>query len=157
MADAGPSAPPPDPQAVAEAAGRHFSTHDSGTAMIGALLAEIAPGRAVVRMTVTARHLNAAGVCHGGLIFALADSALGFASCSHGIQTLAQHADIHWLRPGLPGDTLTATATEVSRSGRSAVYDVAIANQSGDKVAAFRGLIRAMGVPVGAKLASKNA
>jgi acyl-CoA thioesterase len=94
-------------------------------------------------------------VCHGGFIFALADSALGFASCSHGIQTLAQHADIHWLKPGREGEVLTASASEVSRSGRTAVYDIAVTNQDGELVATVRGMTRSTGLPVGAGIKKK--
>lgn len=138
------------PQQIAEEAARVFSAEDRGTFFIGSELVSIGPGRAVVRLEIAAHHLNSAKVCHGGFIFALADSALGFASCSHGIQTLAQHADIHWLKPGREGDVLTATASEVSLSGRTAVYDIAVTNQDGELVATVRGMTRSTGLPVGA-------
>jgi acyl-CoA thioesterase len=144
-----------DPQAIAEDAARVFSAEDRGTFFIGTELVSVGPGRAVVRLKVRAHHLNSAKVCHGGFIFALADSALGFASCSHGIQTLAQHADIHWLKPGREGDVLVATASEVSRSGRTAVYDIAVTNQDGDLVATVRGMTRSTGLPVGAGIKTK--
>ena len=144
-----------DPQQVAEEAARVFAAEDRGTFFIGAELVEIGPGRAVVRLAVKAHHLNSAKVCHGGFVFALADSALGFASCSHGVQTLAQHADIHWLRPGRDGDVLTATATEISKSGRTAVYDIAVSNQDGELVATVRGMARSTGLPVGAGIKPK--
>lgn len=144
-----------DPQAVAEEAARVFSAEDRGTFFIGSELVSIGPGRAAVRLKVCAHHLNSAKVCHGGFIFALADSALGFASCSHGIQTLAQHADIHWLKPGHEGDVLVATASEVSRNGRTAVYDIAVTNQNGDLVATVRGMTRSTGLPVGAGIRKK--
>jgi acyl-CoA thioesterase len=139
-----------DPQAIAEDSARVFSAHDRGTFFIGSELVSVGPGRAVVRLEIRAHHLNSAKVCHGGFVFARADSALGFASCSHGIQTLAQHADIHWLRPAHEGDVLTATAGEVSKSGRSAVYDIAVTNQDGALVATVRGMTRSTGLPVGA-------
>ena len=101
------------------------------------------------------RLVSIAKVCHGGFVFALADSALGFASCSHGIQTLAQHADIHWLKPSREGDVLTASASEVSRSGRTAVYDIAVTNQNGELVASVRGMTRSTGLPVGAGIRKK--
>jgi len=148
-------APARDPQAVADEAARVFSAEDRGTFFIGSELVSIAPGRAVVRLKICVHHLNSAKVCHGGFVFALADSALGFASCSHGIQTLAQHADIHWLKPGREGDVLTATASEVSRSGRTAVYDIAVTNQTGELVATVRGMTRGTGLPVGAGIKTK--
>ena len=136
--------PKRDAQAIAEDAARVFSAEDRGTFFIGSELVSIGPGRAVVRLKIHAHHLNSAKVCHGGFVFALADSALGFASCSHGVQTLAQHADIHWLKPGREGDTLTATATERVRYGRSGVYDVTV--RRGDEVIAeFRGRSRTTG------------
>src|SRR5512134_2686878 len=76
-----------DPQVIAEEAARVFSAEDRGTFFIGTELVSVGPGRAVVRLRICAHHLNSAKVCHGGFVFALADSALGFASCSHGIQT----------------------------------------------------------------------
>lgn len=143
------------PQEIAEAAARVFQAEDRGTTFIGAQLVVISPGGAVVRMEVKAHHLNSAKVCHGGFVFALADSALGFSSCSHGVQTLAQHADIHWLRPGREGDVLTATAREVSRNGRTGVYDIAVTNQADELVATFRGMARSTGLPVGAEIGRK--
>src|SRR5690606_38519553 len=86
-----------DAQEIAEEAARVFSAEDRGTFFIGTELVSVGPGRAVVQLKICAHHLKSAKVCHGGFIFTLADSALGFASCSHGIQTLAQHADKHWL------------------------------------------------------------
>lgn len=144
-----------DAQEIAEEAARVFSAEDRGTFFIGSELVSVGPGRAEVRLKICAHHLNSAKVCHGGFIFALADSALGFASCSHGIQTLAQHADIHWLKPGHEGDVLVATASEVSRSGRTAVYDIAVTNQNGDLVATVRGMTRSTGLPVGAGIRKK--
>jgi acyl-CoA thioesterase len=143
------------PQEIAEEAARIFAAEDRGTFFIGAELVEIGPGRSVVGLKVAAHHLNSAKVCHGGFIFALADSALGFASCSHGTQTLAQHADIHWLRPGREGDVLTATASEVSKSGRTGVYDIAVTNQDGELIATVRGMTRSTGLPVGAGIKPK--
>lgn len=144
-----------DPQEIAEEAARVFSAEDRGTFFIGSELVSVGPGRAAVRLEVRAHHLNSAKVCHGGFVFALADSALGFASCSHGVQTLAQHADIHWLKPVREGDVVTATASEVSRRGRTAVYDIAVTNQDGALVATVRGMTRSTGLPVGAGIAKK--
>jgi acyl-CoA thioesterase len=145
-----------DPQAIAEESARLFTAEDRSTfRYLGFSLVEIGPGRAVLRFTVAGHHLNSAGVCHGGLVFALADSALGSASCSHGIQTLAQHADIHWLKPAREGDVLTAMASEVSRNGRTAVYDVAVTNGGGELVATLRGMTRSTGLAVGAGIKKK--
>ncbi|MCW5770893.1 MAG: hotdog fold thioesterase [Rhodospirillaceae bacterium] len=157
MSDGGAESPAVarDPQEIAEEAARVFSAEDRGTFFIGSELVEVGPGRAVVSLEIKAHHLNSAKVCHGGFVFALADSALGFASCSYGVQTLAQHADIHWLKPGLEGDRLVATAAEVSRGGRTGVYDIAVTNQHGELVASVRGMTRSTGLPVGAGIKRK--
>ena len=152
-----PDATKRDPQEVAEEAARLFLAHDRSTfSFLGFALVEIGPGRAVLRFTVAPHHLNSAGVCHGGIVFALADSALGSASCSHGIQALAQHADIHWLKTAREGDVLTATAAQVSRAGRTDVCDVAVTRPDGELVATLRGMTRSTGLPVGAGLEKKK-
>ena len=101
-------------------------------------------GRAVLQMTVREDHANGHGICHGGITFALADSAFAFACNSRNQSTLAQHNMISYLAPGRLGDVLTATATEVSLTGRSGIYDVTITNQNGTKIAEFRGFSRAI-------------
>ena len=92
-------------------------------------------------MTVDRRHLNGHGLCHGGYLFLLADTALAFASNSHGPAAVAAGADIVFLRPGALGDELVADARERSRAGRSGVYDVTVS--AGEvPVAEFRGRTR---------------
>ena len=82
---------------------------------------------------------NGHGNCHGGYLFTLADSAFAFACNSYNTMTVAQHCAITYLIPGRIGDRMTATATEVSRRGRSGLYDIRVTNQDGDTVAEFRG------------------
>ena len=82
---------------------------------------------------------NAQKLCHGGLIFALADSSFGFACNAHNHKAVAASCSIEFLRPGALGDRLTAEAAESARAGRSAFYDVKVTNQKGDLVALFRG------------------
>ncbi|MGE0735144.1 MAG: hydroxyphenylacetyl-CoA thioesterase PaaI [Alphaproteobacteria bacterium] len=130
------------PQQIADAVGASMRYSDVAIGLLNIKLASIGPGTAAMTMPVSAAMLNAASVCHGGLIFSLADSAMAFASCSHGPPTVSQHAAIDYIRPARAGDLLTATATEVSKSGRTGVYDVAVTNQRGELVAAFRGLTR---------------
>lgn len=96
-------------------------------------------GEAEARLEVTADMLNGLNVCHGGLIFALADTAFAFACNSYDKVTYAGGANIDFLRPGKVGDRLLAVATERHRDGRSGVYDVTVRNQDGEQIAVFTG------------------
>jgi len=96
-------------------------------------------GRAVVTMTVTANMVNGFDICHGGLVFSLADSAFAFACNADGRRTVAAGASIEWLKPARLGDRLTADAREIQRSSRGGYYDVQVSNQAGELVALFRG------------------
>lgn len=102
----------------------------------------VTPGGAVMSLVVRDHHCNGHGICHGGVIFGLADSAFAFACNSYNQAAVAQHNAISYLAPARAGDTLTATATEVARSGRSGLYDVSVTNQDGVQIAAFRGASR---------------
>lgn len=105
---------------------------------LGIALDEAAPGRAVVSMTATADMVNGHGIVHGGYLFLLADAAFAFACNSHGPVTVAQSAQVTFLRHAEPGDTLVAAAFERSRIGRSGLYDVTV-SRDGEPVAEFRG------------------
>ena len=93
---------------------------------------------------VEAHHTNGHEICHGGYIFTLADTAFAFACNSYNQVCVAQQNSITYIKPGHNGDLLTATATEISRAGRSGVYDVLVSNQQGDTIALFRGLSRTL-------------
>jgi acyl-CoA thioesterase len=95
-------------------------------------------------MSMTVQHCQTNGhdICHGGVIFALADSAFAFACNSYNKVTVAQSNSITFTAPGKTGDRLTADAREVVRSGRSGTYDVTVTNQDGTVIALFRGLSR---------------
>jgi acyl-CoA thioesterase len=99
----------------------------------------IGPGRAVLTMTVREDMLNGHQTCHGGLLAALADSAFAFACNSYNELTVASGFSIDLLAPGRLGDQLTATCTEVSKAGRTGVYDVEVINERGQRLAVFRG------------------
>ena len=90
-------------------------------------------------MRVGEQMVNGQNVCHGGLIFALADSSFGFACNTHNQRALAASCSIEFLIPAQLGDELAAEATEVGRAGRTAVYDVRVTNQRRETVALFRG------------------
>jgi acyl-CoA thioesterase len=108
-------------------------------------LEAVEPGQARLAMTVREDMVNGHGICHGGFIFALADSAMAFAANSHGERTVAQHATMTWLRPVRVGETLRADALERSRTGRSGIYDVQVTGADGEPVAEFRGHTRLSG------------
>ncbi len=118
---------------------------DAASQWLGMRIDDVGPGSATLTMTVTAQMVNGLDVCHGGIVFTLADSAMAFASNSHGDVSFAVSADMTWLLPATLGDTLTARAREQARRGRTGVYDVDVSNQHGDVIAVFRGRTRATG------------
>ncbi|HKE46145.1 MAG TPA: hydroxyphenylacetyl-CoA thioesterase PaaI [Steroidobacteraceae bacterium] len=120
-------------------AGKKLYEGDRASQALGIRMIETTPGRASVAMRVRADMLNGHRVCHGGLIFTLADTAFAFACNSYGANTLAAAGSIDFLAPGREGDELTATASELWRSGRSGLYEVEVTNQRGERIALFRG------------------
>ena len=117
---------------------------DAASQGLGMRLVEVAPGRAVVAMTVRPEMTNGHGICHGGFIFTLADSAFAFACNSHNRRTVAQGGDIVFVAPAESGQELTATALERLRTGRNGIYDVTVRASDG-VVAEFRGRSREIG------------
>ena len=116
--------------------------NDLASQSLGIRVDHIGPGQATLSMPVRADMLNGHGICHGGMIFTLADSAFAFACNTYNRITVAQQNQITYLSPGQPGETLTATATETARQGRSGTYDVTVTGGDGRTVALFRGLSR---------------
>ena len=112
---------------------------DRASQALGMSVESCGPGRATVTMTVRADMVNGHRVCHGGLIFTLADSAFAFACNSHGDNTVAAGAAIEFLLPAREGDVLRAIAAERWRAGRAGIYEVDVQNQRGETVAMFRG------------------
>jgi acyl-CoA thioesterase len=98
-----------------------------------------AAGRATASMTVRSDMLNGFGVCHGGIVFSLADTAFAFACNAYDDETLSVSAAIEWLEPVRADDRLVATATEDERRGRHGHYTVRVHRQDGALVALFRG------------------
>jgi acyl-CoA thioesterase len=97
------------------------------------------PGRAVMRMKVRAPMLNGHQICHGGLIFTLADSTFAFACNSHNKVTVAAGCSIEFLKPARLDDVLTCEGVEQVLQGRHGIYDMKVSNQRGEVVAMFRG------------------
>lgn len=120
---------------------------DAASAMLGMELVEIAPGRARVSMLVRPDMVNGHDLCHGGVIASLADSAFALACNSHGPVTVAAGFSIDFLQPGRLGQVLHAEAREVSRRGRSGIYDVTVRSddpEAGEVIAEFRGRSRTL-------------
>jgi acyl-CoA thioesterase len=132
-------APPTDPQALAEAVAAAMWSRDHATRALGMRLEAIAPGRAVLSMPVRRDMVNGHALCHGGLIFTLADSAFAYACNSHNHNTVASACHIDFLAPVREGDVLEAEAEERSLTGRTGVYDITVRVRGGKTVALFRG------------------
>lgn len=129
-------------QTLAEDCARAMWQRDTASRSLGMRLDEIGPGRAVLEMRVRADMLNGHGICHGGFIFALADSCFAFACNSYNRVSVAAGCHIDYLTPAREGELLRAVGEERSRSGRTGIYDVSVSNAAGDTVALLRGKSR---------------
>ena len=109
---------------------------------------EVREGYARIAMVVRADMLNGKSIAHGGIIFALADTAFAYACNSRNVNTVAQSATVNFLAPGQLGDRLVAEAREEVLTGRSGVYHVTVRNQKDEKIAVFQGLSRSIGGPI---------
>lgn len=112
---------------------------DEASRWLGMTCERVGPGEAVVTMALEAHHCNGHKTCHGGVSYALGDSAFALACNSYNQVAVAQHNSMTYIAPAFAGDVLTAHAVERSRAGRSGIYDVRITNQNGDLIAEFRG------------------
>jgi acyl-CoA thioesterase len=127
-------------QRLAEAVGRAMLALDEASRALGMAVEEIAPGTARLSMNVRDDMINGHDLCHGGLIFTLADSALAFASNARNQVTVAAAAEIQFVSPARKGETLIAVARERASMGRSGIYDIEVTDRaSGRLVALFRG------------------
>jgi acyl-CoA thioesterase len=125
---------------LAQAVGREMLAQDNASRALGMVLDEIGAGHARMHMIVRDDMINGHDICHGGLIFTLADSAFAFACNARNHVTVAAGAEIHFVSPARKGETLIATARERTSAGRGGVYDVdVIEAASGRIVALFRG------------------
>ncbi|GIV57203.1 MAG: phenylacetic acid degradation protein PaaD [Rhodothermaceae bacterium] len=130
-----------DAQARAERIVAQMMARDAFSRWLGIEVLAVAPGRATLRMTVRDEMLNGFAVAHGGIAYALADSALAFASNTRGRVALALENSIFYPAPVHAGDVLTAEAEEISAANRVAAYDVTVTRADGTKVAVFRGTV----------------
>jgi acyl-CoA thioesterase len=129
---------------LARACAEAMWKQDDASKSLGMEIVEVKYGQATLTMTVMPHMVNGQRIAHGGFIFLLADSAFAFACNTHNERVVAAEGNITFIKPGRLGDKLVATAREISRSGRSGIYDVRIT--VGDTVIAeFRGHSRSIG------------
>jgi acyl-CoA thioesterase len=139
MADSPTTPSPLSPQQTAEAVRDAMWVGDHATKMLGMRITAVGPGSATLEMTVRQDMLNGHAICHGGLITTLADSSFAFACNAYNELTVASGFTVDLVAPGRLGDVLTARCSEVSKAGRTGVYDVDVRNQRGERIAIFRG------------------
>ncbi|PWC52545.1 hydroxyphenylacetyl-CoA thioesterase PaaI [Azospirillum sp. TSO22-1] len=136
------------PEALATAVATAIRGRDRVSRQLGIDLLDIGPGRARMAITVREDMLGGHDLCHGGILFTLADTACAYAVCSRNVATLSQTMNVAFIAPARLGDRLTAEATEVVTSGRTAYYDIRITNQDEHQVAVVRGQCRLLGKPI---------
>ena len=127
------------PEELAKRCAEAMWRDDRASQALGMSLDAVGPGTATLSMTVTETMINGHEICHGGLIFTLADSAFAFACNAYNKVTVAQHCSVTFLAPAKLGDRLTARAEERSLNGRSGIYDIRVDDQDGKAIAEFRG------------------
>ena len=128
-----------DADQLAKACAEAMWAEDQASRGLGMELVSVGPGRAELQMTVTERMVNGHKICHGGFIFTLADSTFAFACNTYNQRTVAQHCAVTFLTAGKLGDKLIARGVEVSRRGRSGIYDITVTRADGAVIAEFRG------------------
>jgi acyl-CoA thioesterase len=133
-----------DAAEMAQACADAMWADDKASRAMGMRIDKVGPGFALLSMSVGMDMVNGHGLCHGGYIFALADSALAFACNSHNQRHVAQHCQIAYLAPGRLGMRLFAEARERFRGERSGIYDVTVRTEAGETIAEFRGHSRSI-------------
>ena len=132
------------PDDLARACADAMWQEDDASNGLGMEIQEIRPGQATLAMTVAPHMVNGQRIAHGGFIFLLADSTFAFACNSHNDRAVAAQCDITFIKPGKLGDRMVATAREISRTGRSGIYDVRVTVDD-VVIAEFRGHSRIIG------------
>ncbi len=137
-----------DADRLARRVAAFMTTLDTASSSLGIDLVSARTRHAIMTMSVRADMLNGHGICHGGYVFSLADSACAFASCSEGQVMVLQSSTITYLNPAHAGDRLTATATMTDLRGRTGIVDVAVETAGATRIALFRGIVRSVGASV---------
>jgi len=133
---------------LAQQCAEQMLENDATTRALGIEVEVPAAGSAVASMTVRDDMVNGFGICHGGMLFALGDTAFAFACNAYNLVTVGGEASIRWLQPAKAGDRLTATASEERRDGRHGYYSIHISNQRDEAVADFYGHCISIGKPL---------
>jgi len=128
-----------DPQARAMRRAATLWAEDACARGLGMVIVEVAPGHAVLELTIAPSMANGHGTAHGGIIFTLADSAFAFAANSGADDHVAEHAQVSFLRPVAVGERLRAEARARHHRPRGGLFDVTVINAAGEIVAEFRG------------------
>jgi acyl-CoA thioesterase len=132
-------------QRIAELSAQALFARDCASRSLGIRIADVRPGRARLLMTVRADMLNGHGMCHGGFVFTLADSAFAVACNTHNAVTVAAAGSIDFLAAAHLDDELTAEGRELWRSKRTGIYEICVSNQRGETIALFRGRSHCIG------------
>ncbi len=126
---------------LAEKIVKTMYSHDGFSAWLGVEIVKAEPGNCVLRMIVRHEMLNGFGIAHGGITYSLADSALAFASNSHGRKAVSVETSISHTEPLRENDVITATAEEINLTNKIALYHITISTEDGRKVAFFKGTV----------------
>ena len=143
-------------QALANATAEAMYARDRAAQALGIKIVRVQPGASLLTMTVRSDMVNGHHICHGGMIFSLADTAFAYACNSYNKNTVASACHIDFLAPAKEGETLEAEAVEQSASGRTGVYDITVRNNHGKTIALFRGKSYRISGEVIAGLAAAN-
>ena len=133
------TAAPTDPQTLADSVAQAMWSRDNATQALGMSIVPVSPGKPTLAMPVRADMVNGHHICHGGLIFTLADSAFAYACNSYNQNTVASACSIDFLAPAKEGDVLEAECVERALTRRTGVYDTTVRIRGGKTVAMFRG------------------
>lgn len=139
MADISSVLTPAEALQLAQDAAQAMWSRDYAAQALGMAIAEVKPGTARLTMPVRQDMVNGHAICHGGMLFTLADTAFAYACNSYNKNTVASGCNIDFLAPAKEGDVLHAEAVERSQAGRTGVYDITVRTQAGKVVALFRG------------------
>ena len=117
----------------------HMLEHDLVSQWLGISLLEVKAGYSKIQMTVRKEMINGFGIVHGGIAFALSDSAFAFACNNRNILSVALDTSINFIKPVQVGDLLTAEATELHNGKSTGLYQIRVYNQNNHLVALFKG------------------
>jgi len=134
-----PKLSPAEAQALADATAAAMYARDRAAQALGLKIVRVQPGKSLLTMAVRSDMVNGHHICHGGMIFSLADTAFAYACNSYNKNTVASACHIDFLAPAKEGETLEAEAVEQSASGRTGVYDITVRTAGGKTIALFRG------------------